>query len=75
MEVQSQILLAGRCSDNDDDTDGDDDVDGDDDDDVDGDDDDDFNDDDDQTMITMFPGCRGGDSGSARRAEDGFEAR
>ena len=59
------IILAGRgggsCSDNDDDSD----------DDVDDDDDGD----DDQTMITMFPGCRGGDSGSARRAEDGFEAR
>ncbi len=59
------IILAGRgggsCSDNDDDSD----------DDVDDDDDGD----DDQTMITMFPGCRGGDSGSARRAENGFEAR
>ena len=61
------ILLAGRGrgSDNDSDT-------NDDDDDVDDGDDDG---DDDQTMITMFPGCRGGDSGSARRAKDGFEAR
>ena len=41
----------------------------------DNDDDGDDDDDGDQTMITMFPGCRGRDSGSARRAEDGFEER
>ena len=54
------ILSAGRCSRSDNDDDTD---------------DDDDDDDDDQTIITMFPGCRGGDSGSARRAKDGFEAR